>query len=378
MDYKLIVEDMMNEVYKKSYNAENAAYSKVLGRAAGTRPAKRRIKRLPAAALSIAIMGIVTVSAGAAINWDIHSLFNNYNDVRRSASAENKATTKWYLERDMYDIDGSQLYAKTENYDDILGKTVHPVDKLCQYDKADIYISGYAYDGYILELYYDVTSKKRSSIHTDEETYTQTFFYSYTETSDKSYGGNSLCYATEGKTKKCMSRLHYRLPEEVNGSLFLLMPDDLMDETQITYEELERKYIDFAFTVEKPYISEYVYEVSQNLTIEMSDRKYANVEYLLISPLSVEFGGRIREDQTDIMSISPTSVYIEYDDGEMLDLSSWTSSYFESAAGQFNGEPGFYKYVDTNGNILDVTHIRHIKLFDQTIEINPQTVFRRK
>ena len=371
MDYKLIVEDMMNEVYKKGYNAENAAYSKVLGRATGTRPAKRRIKRLPAAVLSIAIMGIVTVSAGAAINWDIHSLFNNYNDVRRSASAENKATTKWYLERDMYDIDGSQLYAKTENYDDILGKTVHPVDKLCRYDKADIYISGYAYDGYILELYYDVTSKKRSSIHTDEETYTQTFFYSYTETSDKSYGGNSLCYATEGNTKKCMSRLHYRLPEEVNGSLFLLMPDDLMDETQITYEELERKYIDFAFTVEKPYISEYVYEVSQNLTIEMSDGKHANVEYLLISPLSVEFGGRMREDQTEIMSIYPTSVYIEYDDGEMLDLSSWTSSYFESGAGQFNGEPGFYKYVDTNGNILDITHISSIKLFDQTIEINP-------
>lgn len=110
----------------------------------------------------------------------------------------------------------------------------------------------------------------------------------------------------------------------------------------------------------------------------MSDGKYATVEYLLISPLSVEFGGRMREDKTDIMSISPTSVYIEYDDGEILDLSSWTSSYFESAAGQFNGEPGFYKYVDTNGNILDVTHIRHVKLFDQTIEINPQTVFRRK
>ncbi len=370
MDYKPIVEDMMSEIYVKAYNAENAAYSKVLGRAAGTRPTKRRIKRLPAVVLSIAVMGIVTVSAGAAINWDIGLLFSNYNDTRQSISAESKKLTNWYLERDMYDAGGSELYKKTENYDEILSNIVHPVDKLCEYDDMNIYVNGYVYDGYVLEVYYDVIRKTpRLFGETDDLIGSP---HSFTSPVGNVHMGGNRVYAEEGNTKKCLWKCYYRLPEDVDESLYMLLPSHINRENDLTSAELESIYIDRAFTVKKPDISGYVYEVEPDLPLEMTDGKHASVEYLLISPISVEFGGSMCEE--DFRSINPTPVYVEYDDGEILDLSSWTSSDGNGAAGQFNGEPGFYKCVDTNGNILDVTHIRSIKLFDRTIEIDPQSV----
>ena len=370
MDYRMIVEDMMSEVYQKGYTGDNDTFNRVMSRNKNRSSGKRRIKKLPAMAASAAALGILTVSAGAAINWDIHSLLGYYNDARQSASAEHKATTKWYPERDMYDIDGSLLYAKTANYDYILSKIVHPVDKLCEYDKADIYISGYAYDGYIVELYYDVTPKKRSSIHKDEETYTQTDFYSYVEPADKSMGGSSLCYATEGNTKKCMSRFHYRLPDDVSGSLFLLMPDDLQVETQVTYEELESRYLDCAFMIEKPDIPGYVLDLSPDVNIGLSDDITAKVVEMHISPLSLEFGCMISPDSAESGKTPPTPLYIEYNDGTVLDLSQWTAPEFVWKHLNYNGKSGFYQYSDTNGNLLDVTQIKSVKLFDTTININ--------
>ncbi len=331
---------------------------------------KKKINKAIAIPVALAAaMSILVVSVGAATNWDINSLFANYNDTRQTISAETKTLTNWYLERDKYDTDGSELYKETDNYEDIMSKIVHPVDKLCEYDNMDIYIQGYAYDGNILEMYFDVTPKN-VPLFADLNDY-YAWMYSYVEPADKSSGGDMTLYATEGNTKKYMYRFYYRLPEGVNESLYLLYPHDLYA-LEVPEKEWGQKYIDYAFTIEKPDIPEYMIETDPDITIETTDGRHADVEYLLISPISVEFAGKWSDGQDNLASIDPTPVFIEYDDGEVLDLSSWTSSGSNWAAGQYNGETGIYKYIDTNGNILDVTHIKNIRLFDKTIEIIKQ------
>lgn len=370
MDYRRIAENMWSDIYEKHYDATENIREKVIAKAESLaeKPVIRKNKKRFAIPAVIGAAALVTVSAGAAMNWDINSLFVNYNDVRQTSSAEYKETTKWYLERDMYDVDGSLLYAKTDNYDDILSKIVHPVEKLCEYDDMDIYINGYAYDGYILEMYYDVIPKN-VPLFGDIDDYSA-WRHSYVVPADKSSGGSTLCYAVEGNTKKYMFRIFYRLPDDVNGSLYLLTPDDLMVETQMTYEELESRYLDYAFMIEKPDIPEYVLDFSPDLDIVLSQNTNVNIAEMHISPLSLEFGGMVSE-YGNRDEIAPIPLYIEYDDGTVLDLSQWTAPVFAWGSSNYHGQPGFYRYTDTNGNLLDVTHMKNIRLYDKTIEINP-------
>lgn len=388
MDCRTIAENMWSDIYAEHYNDSDNLCSDIIRRAEASpgKTGEKKAKKGISIPLSVGLAAALTVTAGAAANWDIASLFMSVNAGEREYysneyfSGLSEAALREYYPEGEYTVHG--VSAETEY--DMLQKLSREIDRDFYVAGHDVHITGYAYDGYWLELLYEVKFDEDVPDVSDG-------IYAFpvgirAASYDSGYSSRSLDLWETKITQITEDTVKYRSyhnvmqPDDLSIRLFVYDNADLSEphkewqrigEQGMAYDT--ENYID----IELNGINEYSYTTETDLTM--------NNEYTVGDP---GHNNNIRKLPGVIsirrVSIAPFGVVISgtsdarlnggyekpliavFRDGSVLDLMSHGGETYPDGSGGWE----FTQSFSFRGVLLDAREIAEIRIGDFTVPIS--------
>ncbi len=375
MEYKDLFDDVMYEKYDTTpLSDDNAFIQSVKERASKMEKKKIKFKKPAVIAASIAAAAALTVSVGAATNWDIVSLFVQQNkEMREENSQSYEYIAKFYPEYFEYIPEGASVdNTNSKREYEILEKITHTIENgVIDYKDWIINVTGYAYDGNRFEIAYDVTYKNGI----DSYKLGEGPAFDVHLMKDNEYlfsGGSGQPVTKEGDTEKRKSyfsckpiALNYNTAELV---LFVYGKD-------IEYEEIA------SFDIDLTVHGELTLDLDTDISGKYTTGKALKVEHVRISPLGVTVNTAEMPDD-DAASFEPYSmgganydperdvpVYITYKDGTVLDSSSYGNSKSVNADMRDDGMIVKRVSMSARDNVIDVENIKSVQIYNEIIEL---------
>ena len=169
----MIADDIWSEIYEKHYDDTENICDKIISMAEKItdKPIRKKPKRAFAIAASIVSAAALTVSVGAACNWDFLSLLiNEYSGYRRDSAKWNEYNAGTEQEQFMYGgtyivPEGMQEFHEMTNKElELLDKLTVDVNKSLESDDFNFSLNGLIYDGCVLRVFATVTDNINSEI----------------------------------------------------------------------------------------------------------------------------------------------------------------------------------------------------------------------
>lgn len=343
MDCKKTIDDMWSEIYERHYDDSGRICERIAENAerlAG-RKAPRKRGNVFAAAASLLTAAALTVSAGAAANWDIASMF-----VRQNAKARELPLTWFQREFREYYADESFSVngASSESEYEILQSISAEVDRKFDIGGHTVHIFGYAYDGNLLDVLYEV------AFDGEMPEGTPTFSTMILSVPDDRYDPGASEYDMLCDPGKYRARFDIRIPEDT-GTVRLYIVDEA--EREKVYAEgmgyKSENYVDITLDRNNPY------SYSTNCEVRIGDG--FTVTNLSISPFLLRLEGTsvesVRAVRTPILAV--------FRDGTVIDL-------HRSGSGACKHE--FYSHYFTKGILLDAREIKELRIGDAVIPVS--------
>ncbi|MBQ9384310.1 MAG: hypothetical protein IJT87_08740 [Ruminiclostridium sp.] len=333
MDHKTIVDDMWTEIYEKHYDDTENICAKIIAKAEKTadKPMKKKTKRALVIAASVAAAAALTVSVGAACNWDLRSLLiNDYTRERKFAAeaanaykAGNKVEPFMYGETVQYPEETGIYHELTAKELELLDRVTIPVEKTFEEDEHTLTVHGILYDGNVLGIRSTVTKNNGCfSDVVEQGNAWNVFNYTLLDenrnelpkhggvggTDENAIGKNSISgtrytpFTAEHNVKKIIVVVGYAYTNSAGFSSYPMCGE---------------------FTVELPEVSDLsrTYNIDTDTVLGSSGRSHIN--NITFSPLGVSLDYDFNLDlrYKDLQSIHPTfpPVFITMKDGTVTE-----------------------------------------------------------
>lgn len=362
MNCKKIVNNIWSEIYDRSYRSDDQTFEKVLERAKKVENKAHggRGKRKFAALIAFAAAAVITVSVGAAFNFDFISLFGM---GKTAAEKEAYMVRDWLMDLQKESIseinipNGAEAnYNYTEKELDFIQSMFRELDQSFDYGDRILHIGGYVYDGLVLYVMYDVTYKGEIPDSPGSE------FRFSAENEDNS--GNCLPLHREDKTVYCFGRTYAEIPED-KDNMEIMTCITLVEGFEFTPNE---DYKPISFNVSQPLNTEVIRldEINKK-TVDNSEAKIYLKE-LTLSPMGAKMTATVNWRSESHNETLP--LYVTYDDGTVLDLSEYTGN-VDSGTGVGNSSGSFEMtyYFGRNMNIVYTDRVKSIQIFNEVIVI---------
>ncbi|MBR1832703.1 MAG: hypothetical protein IJ784_09765 [Ruminiclostridium sp.] len=377
MDYKMIADDMWNEIYEKHYDDTENICDKIIAKAEkiADKPMKRKPKRTFVIAASVAAAAALTVSVGAATNWDIASLFaqrsKNESDIidnwlKSDAYAFYEETAYPYMDQINVPENAGSYIPDYAHDREITERITQELTQTFEFEKFTVHMNGCMYDGLNAVFFFDIEYKNIFDALAVNPQRPPVSFYSPTR------GGSTDGEVLErnGCTLSCTERM--RISEIVDGV-------DLRDSFEVSvrsfdwdkgdfekeYDEQAGEYKEkmYGFTLSMPDIDDLIYEKELSVPVELTGYGSGTLDRIRISPTMITFD----ISNYDNSLPAQTPVYVTMNDGTVLPLI-WE----RDVSGILDDEENvtiMYCGVRCVGTVLDVNNIRSIQFYNKIIEL---------
>lgn len=377
MDYKVIADDMWNEIYEKHYDDTENISDKIIANAEKTanKPTKRKPKRALVIAASVAAAAALTVTVGAATNWDIASLFAQRskdesdiidNWLKSDAYAFYEETAYPYMDQINVPENAGSYIPDYAHDREITERITQELTQTFEFEKFTVHMNGCMYDGLNAVFFFDIEYKNIFDVLTVNPQRPPVSFYSPTR------GGSTDGEVLErnGCTLSCTERM--RISEIVDGV-------DLRDSFEVSvrsfdwdkgdfekeYDEQAGEYKEkmYGFTLSMPDIDDLIYEKELSVPVELTGYGSGTLDRIRISPTMITFD----ISNYDNSLPAQTPVYVTMNDGTVLPLI-WE----RDVSGILDDEENvtiMYCGVRCVGTVLDVNNIRSIQFYNKIIEL---------
>ncbi len=377
MDYKMIADDMWNEIYEKHYDDTENISDKIIANAEKTanKPTKRKPKRALVIAASVAAAAALTVTVGAATNWDIASLF-----AQRSKD-ESDSIDRW-LKSDSYAhlVQADYTYMQQINVPENAGSYIpdythdraiteritQELNQNFEFEKFTVYMNGCIYDGLNAVFFFDIEYKNIFDALAVNPQRPPVSFYSPTR------GGSTDGEVLErnGCTLSCTKRMS--ISEIVDGvdirdpfEVFVISFDETKGDFEKEYDEQTGEYRDksYKFILSTPDIDNIIYEKEMSLPVELTGWVSGTLDQLRISPTMI---GRDISSYDGNYPHFVTPIYVTMKDGTVLPLVGNEHSGLLDDEGR---PTTLYFGIRCVGTVLDVNNIKSIQFYNEIIDI---------
>ena len=348
MDYKELFDNVMYEKYDTTpLSDDNAFIQGIKERASNMEKKKIRSKKPAVIAASIAAAAALTVSAGAALNWDIASLFESSNEKAR------EQPQPWFQRefRESYKTENfTNRGVSAETEYDILQALSHEIDREFYVNGRKVHILGYAYDGFRLDVLYDETFDDNIELTEDTVPYTTLPILVLSDETD--YSGNWEIGYSEiiGNTVRYRAKFKVKIDGEKSSARLIFADEsENLKAHRLGMEYKTENYADIELERDNPYS----YRSNPNIRIDGS----YTVTDLSISPFGISIEGKTVEQVNSFRF----PVIVVFSDGSAADL--YTS-------GTSAGCQTFSSQYPSGGILLDAREITELRIDDVTIPIN--------
>ena len=377
MDYKMIADDMWNEIYEKHYDDTENISDKIIANAEKTanKPTKRKPKRALVIAASVAAAAALTVTVGASTNWDIASLFAQRskdesdiidNWLKSDAYAFYEETAYPYMNQINVPENAGSYIPDYAHDREITERITQELTQTFEFEKFTVHMNGCMYDGLNAVFFFDIEYKNIFDVLTVNPQRPPVSFYSPTR------GGSTDGEVLErnGCTLSCTERMS--ISEIVDGV-------DLRDSFEVSvmsfdwdkgdfekeYDEQTGEYKEkiYSFTLSMPDIDDLIYEKELSVPVELTGYGSGTLDRIRISPTMITF------DISNYDNTLPaqTPVYVTMNDGTVLPLI-WE----RDVSGRLDDEENviiMHCGVRCVGTVLDVNNIKSIQFYNKIIEL---------
>lgn len=398
MDYRNIFESALNEAYDIGRLPDDDGFIRsVKERTVNMEKKKFKMKKPAVIAASIAAAAALTVSVGAAADWDIASLFvQRLGTVKEHHTSLVDNIADFFPEQfGEYRPENAVTDGGERNEYDILQKITHPLDETVEYNGYTVHIYGYAYDGARFVLMYDITYSDEVKELIGENNRRLEEFNEMYRTDEElrkrvdegdpfrnGYDGfindpilfrlsnvSEGLYTLGGSTKLAVTEDGRECRREIITDMY-----DVPENVQLIMDHVttrEKKENVASFDVELSAPDELMLDVETGYTKQLADGRELTVKNIRISPFGVNV--YLSVDKFDLNGdnepIYQVPVYLIYKDGTVIDASGCGNSTMTMFNAQADGSAEPRTYLSSRGNIIDVTEIQAIKLYDTIIEL---------
>ena len=377
MDYKALFDDVMYRKYDTALLPDDEEFIRSIRERAGKMERKNSKMRKPAViAASIAAAAALTVSVGAAADWDIAALFT------QQSKALSERTDEW-LKSDMYTFFKEDVYPYMdlinvpENAGSYSADYVHDreiteritrdMSESFEFEKFTVNMKGCLYDGLNAVFFFDIEYKNIFDALAADPHKLPVIFYSGVR------GGSTdnEVLDRDGCTLSCTKRMDisgivggvdFRAPFDVSVHSF----DYAKGEYEQEYDETTGEYRPktYTFTMEMPDIDDLIYEKEISQPIEVTGYGTGTLDRIRISPTMITFD--ISNYDNTLPAMTP--VYVTMKDGTVLSLT-WE----RDVSGILDDDHNVVILqcgIRCIGTVLDVNNIKSVQFYNEIIEIN--------
>ena len=355
MDYKELCKKAFSSV-RETYPCSDheTALKNVKERASKMEKKNYKFKKPIAVAASIAAAAALTVSVGAAFNWDIASLFMGRTAIEREEYAQiSEKKLREYYQNEEYTVHG--VSAETEY--DILHSISHEIDRDFNVAGHDVHITGYAYDGHWLELLYEVKFDEGIP-EADIDRFPISINFASNDSRFVEPGWTIRPTQVTENTIKYISYHNVALPENLDVRM-LVVPheDNLRAHIQGMAYETEN-YVDIHLSGTNEY------SISKDVDYSVNDDSdVLNISNISISPFGFLMKGTRNEENYELSDLPVLAVF---NDGTVIDMELRTGGSDPAS----DGTVGFDWSYSSHGILLDAREITELRIGDTVIPIN--------
>ena len=375
-DYRNIFETALDEVYESAGLSGDEEFSRTV-RERAVKPTKTnnvKWRKPTVIAASAAAAAVLTVSAGAALNWDIASLFTSRLDAVKE---DNQMMMNSYYEFFPEEFDAEIPEGATaemsvgEREYEILQAITHPIDETLEWEGYTVHIDGYAFDGSRLDIIYDVSYSdelneriKENDLKsiTDEDydaclKYPVSFGLEVNGVSIVPGGNGDHVAEYDGKT-------------EIRFELITEIPEG------VTAAELKVKALRPAKAVIAAYDIDLTppeglsLDIDTELTRTLPDGVTETITGIRINPFGTTIDCTVDPyygPSSDSPRARKAPIFLFYDDGTILDISGIGNNVVGHVLDSNSSSATVRLYISSRGNVIDVGRIKAIKIYNETI-----------
>ncbi len=376
MDYKELFDNVMYEKYDTTpLSDDNAFIQGIKERASSMEKKKIRSKKPAVIAISIAAAAALTVSAGAALNWDIASLFQSNNSVEREKREQivDEIDKEYNVVKNTDAVIDSADSAREY---ELLSEISHNVDKTVTYDNYLIHISGYSCDGSHVEVLYDLTYKNgfdeiKSKIEQDDHRDFNPFrLWLSDENSDAlttgANGGPTIDYNDYGDNIPFSCEFNLRKP--VTSEKAVLSFFDDRKNTDASPYDIKDAVASFEIDLTVPGMKSL--DIDTNINETLNKGKSVNISNITVSTFGVTAYCVIDDNDIDIFTeLGQMPIYITYNNGTTVDVSGYGSGAGGNTIPRDDGSFDLIVDISSGGTVIDVDNIKAVQIYDDIIEL---------
>ena len=358
MDYRNIFESSLNEAREIAQLPDDDKFIQIVKERTSKMEKKNFKFRKPiAVAASIAAVAALTVSAGAALGWDITSLFMNVTSIEREEYAQiSEKKLREYYQNEDYTVHG--ISAETES--DILQALSHEIDRDFNVAGHDVHITGYAYDGHWLELLYEVKFDEGIP-ENDIDRFPISINFASDDSRFEDPGWTIRPTQTTEDTIKYISYHNVALPDDLDLRMRIVpQEENLRAHWQGMAYETEN-FVDIHLSGTNEYSLIKDVDLSLNVGDDVLDINSIN-----ISPFGILLNGTADESINEITELPNSTVIVVFNDGTVTDMAG-------KRGGSDPAGDGTVKYqmsYSSHGILLDAREITELRIGDTVIPVN--------
>ena len=376
MEYKDLFDDVMYEKYDTTpLSDDNAFIQSVKERASKMEKKKIKFKKPAVIAASIAAAAALTVSVGAATNWDIVSLFQSNNaDEREKRVLIVDEIDKEYnvvMNKDAV-IDSTDSAGEYE----LLSGISHTIDKTVDYDNYLLHISGYSCDGSHVKVLYDITYKngyeeiKNKIEQNNHRDYNPFSSWLLDENSDSlttgASGGSTIDFKDYGDNIPFSYEFNLRKPVTAEKAVLSFFDDRKdTDESPLNIKDAVASFeIDLSVPGMKSL------DIDTDINETLNKGRSVNISKITVSTFGVTAYCVIDDNNIDIFTeLGQMPIYITYNNGTTVDVSGYGSGAGGNAIPRDDGSFDLIVDISSGGTVIDVDNIKAVQIYDEIIEL---------
>lgn len=377
-DYGNIFENALNEAFDSARLPDDEKFIELVKERSGNMKTKKiKLKKPAVIAVSVGAAAVLTVSAGAALNWDIASLFTQKLETVKE---DNQAMMNSYYEffpeefgGEIPDGAAAAVPAGEREYD-ILQAITHPIDETAEFDGYTVHIDGYAFDGVRLDVIYDITyndelydrikeNKEKRKTSEDYDPFLERPVSFRLEANGESISpGANGDHITEAEDGAAETRLE----------LITEIPDGVETAELTLYRYHPEKADIMTFEVDLTPPEGLSLNIDAELSRTLPDGTTETISDIQITPFGTQMNVVV-DPYTEPSMNSPRAqkapIFLFYDDGTIIDISGIGNHVLSHEEVNGDGTASYRIYISSRGNVLDVSRIKSIKIYNEQIDI---------
>lgn len=354
MNYKELFDDLMREKYDNAPFSDDRAFIAAIKERTSIMEKKKHNIRKPAViAVSLAAAAALTVSVGAAMNWDIAALFVN-------ATADDRSEHSEYADKNIRQYYESGDYALRSVSADIeyemLQSITHEIDRSFNVAGYDVHFTGYAYDGNWFELLYEVKFDKG----VPSESGNRFPVAIATASDDERFESPGWITKIAGISENTIEYRSYHdiaFPEDINIRLFAIEDNEHLTAYINGMDYESDNYVDIMLTGTNNY--------SYNADTDAITADGAiTIKNVCITPLGIVLKGAGSDENNGLDITQP--LLVVFKDGTVTDITGSMGESDQTDDGMYEFKYSYY----SNGILLDAREITELRIGDAVIPIN--------